>query len=66
MLNIHYKIMSRIGKYLRTRKHIDYVEKQVLELRAKICKQAIECGCADVFDRKMFLKYNAYLKELNE
>ena len=48
------------------RKHIDYVEKQVLELRAKICKQAIECGCADVFDRKMFLKYNAYLKELNE
>ena len=59
-------MMSRVVKYLRLRLHISYVEQRVVELRAKICSQAIEYGCADTYDRKMFLKYNNYLKKLVE
>jgi len=49
---------------MRLKKHILYVEKRVLELRGEICKQAILYGNVDQDVRQLFLKYNAYLRSL--
>jgi len=49
---------------MRTKKHILYVEKRVLELRGEICKQAILYGNVDQDVRQRFLKYNLYLRRL--
>tara|TARA_Y100000589_G_scaffold327052_1_gene368124 strand:+ start:7016 stop:7210 length:195 start_codon:yes stop_codon:yes gene_type:complete len=50
--------------YLRYKKHKQYVEERVVELRSKITMEAIETGCADKQSRRLFLKYNEYLKNL--
>lgn len=56
--------MSRIGAYLRKRRHQDYVEKRVLELGNKIYHDACLHGTVDVKTRHLFLKYNERLKNL--
>ncbi len=48
---------------LRRRKHRAYLEKSVLEMRSKICKQACLIGKVDMVDRALFLKYNNRLRE---
>tara|TARA_B100000963_G_scaffold85829_1_gene73460 strand:- start:13217 stop:13414 length:198 start_codon:yes stop_codon:yes gene_type:complete len=52
--------------YLRYKKHKQYVEERVVELRSKITMEAIETGCADKQSRRLFLKYNEYLKNLSK
>jgi len=51
-------------KYLRNKKHYNYVEKSVLELRNDICRQATLYGTVDDRKRKLYLKYNNYLIKL--
>jgi hypothetical protein len=58
--------MKKIGGYIRKLKHKRYVEKIVTEMRGKVCSQAIMYGSSDVVTRNLYLKYNAYLKKLNE
>ena len=53
-----------LKEYLRYKKHIKYIEERVEELRSKIVMEAIETGCADKQSRRLFLKYNNYLKSL--
>ena len=53
-----------LKEYLRYKKHIAYVEKQTLELRNSICRQAVLYGNVDKITRTLFLKYNEYLKQL--
>ena len=51
-------------KCLRYRKHVYYVEARVVELRNDICRQAILYGNVHDITRKLYLKYNDYLKLL--
>jgi len=60
------KRLHILKEYLRYKKHISYVETRVVDLRRKIAKEAIETGCADKQTRRLFLKYNEYLKNLNK
>ncbi len=53
-------------KYLRKRKHRSYLEKSVIEMRRKICKQACLTGEVDMLTRNLFLKYNNRLKEWDD
>ena len=53
-----------LKEYLRYKRHIAYVEKQTLELRNSICRQAVLYGNVDKITRTLFLKYNEYLKQL--
>ena len=48
------------------KKHILYVEKRVLDLRGEICRQAILYGNVDQDVRQLFLKYNTYLRDLED
>ena len=57
--------MSKIGKYIRTKKHTSYVEKYVVELRNQLISQVCLHGAVDVNTRRLYLKYNNRLKELN-
>ena len=57
--------MSKLGKYLRMKKHRLYLEKSVIEMRSKICRQACLTGTVDMNDRHLFLKYNNRLKEFD-
>ena len=45
-------------KYLKYKKHYNYVEKRVVELRNKICNDAAMHGTIGVTTRKLYLKYN--------
>lgn len=56
--------MKNFILYLRKKRHKQYVEERVLDLRRKITMEAIESGCADKQSRRLFLKYNEYLKTL--
>ena len=56
--------INNLSKHLRLRKHKSYVESRVLEIRSMITIQAIENGCVDKELRKLFIKYNEYLKTL--
>lgn len=56
--------MGKLSQYLRQKRHKLYVEERVLELRSKITIEAIATGCADKQTRRLFLKYNEYLKSL--
>lgn len=56
--------MSKIGKYIRKKRHKDYIEKRVVELGNKIYEEACLYGTVDSYTRKMFLKYNNRLKSL--
>lgn len=58
--------MSKLGKYFRKKRHRDYLEASVTELRGKICKQACLIGDVDMTTRHLFLKFNRKLKEWDE
>jgi len=58
--------MTKLKKYMRLKKHILYVEKRVLDLRGEICRQAILYGNVDQDVRQLFLKYNTYLRDLED
>ena len=55
---------SVLNKYMRLKEHILYVESRVVELRRKICSQAVRYGNVSVKTRKQYLKYNEYLRKL--
>ena len=56
---------DELKRYLRYRKHYNYVEARVVELRAKICFDAVNYGTIGTITRKLYLKYNNYLIKLN-
>ena len=58
--------MSKLGKYFRKKRHRDYLEKSVIEMRSKICKQACLVGEVDMITRNLFLRYNRKLREWDE
>ena len=60
------KYKDDLKKYLKYRKHYNYIETRVVELRAKICYDAINYGTIGTNTRKLYLKYNNYLIKLNE
>ena len=55
---------DELKKYLRYKKHYDYVESRVVELRNKICQDAILYGTIGTTTRRLYLKYNKYLINL--
>ena len=57
--------MTKLGRYLRRKRHRAYLEASVIEMRSKICKQACLTGTVDLNDRHLFLKYNNRLKEFD-
>tara|TARA_R100000734_G_C3215964_1_gene29296 strand:- start:189 stop:380 length:192 start_codon:yes stop_codon:yes gene_type:complete len=57
---------NKLGAYIRRRKHTQYVESFVTQLRGKIASQAIMYGNVDKRTRDLFLKYNSYLIELRK
>ena len=58
--------MRRLGRYIRKMRHKKYVEEMVTMMRGRVCKQAILYGVVDKRTRELYLKYNAYLMELNK
>jgi len=56
--------MEEIRKYIKYREHVKYIEARVTELRNSICKQACLYGTVDNTKRKLYLKYNKYLRIL--
>ena len=53
-----------LKQYLRYKKHYNYVESRVVELRNKICKDATVYGTIGTRTRDLYLKYNDYLLKL--
>ena len=53
-----------LKEYLKYKRHIAYVEKRVVEVRSKICRQAVLYGTVDNVTRELYLKYNDYLRLL--
>jgi len=53
-----------LKQYLRYKKHYNYVESRVVELRNKICKDATVYGTIGTRTRDLYLKYNNYLLKL--
>lgn len=53
-----------LKQYLRYKKHYNYVESRVVELRNKICKDATVYGTIGTRTRELYLKYNNYLIKL--
>ena len=51
-------------KYLKYRKHMQYVENACMHLRNSICRQACKYGNVDIVTRTNYLKYNKYLLKL--
>lgn len=58
--------MRKLGRYIRKMRHKKYVEEMVTMMRGRVCKQAILYGVVDKRTRELYLKYNAYLMELNK
>ena len=56
---------NELIKYLRYKKHYNYVESRVVELRNKICQDATKYGTIGTRTRDLYLKYNNYLIKLN-
>ncbi len=56
--------MEEIRKYIKYREHVRYVELRCNELRNKICRQATVYGTVDQTNRKLYIKYNKYLRIL--
>ena len=54
-----------LKQYLRYKKHYNYVESRVVELRNKICQDATRYGTIGTRTRDLYLKYNNYLIKLN-
>lgn len=59
-------VVNRLGEYFRKKRHRDYLEKSVIEMRSKICKQACLTGEVDMITRNLFLRYNRKLREWDE
>lgn len=57
--------MRKLGGYIRKLRHKRYVEEMVTVMRDRVCKQAVLYGSSDANTRKLYLKYNEYLKKLN-
>ena len=57
--------MRKLGRYIRKLRHKRYVEDVVTTMRGRVCKQAILYGVVDKRTRKLYLKFNEYLKKLN-
>jgi hypothetical protein len=57
--------MSALGKYFRKHQHRKYVEEMVTVMRGRVCKQAVLYGVVDKNTRRLYLKYNEYLKRLD-
>ena len=57
--------MRKIGGYIRKLRHKKYVETMVTTMRGRVCSQAMKFGNVDKTTRALFLKYNEYLKKLN-
>lgn len=57
--------MRKLGGYIRKLRHKRYVEDMVTMMRGRVCKQAVLYGNVDKTTRALFLKYNEYLKKLN-
>ena len=55
---------NELIKYLRYKKHYNYVESRVVELRNKICQDATKYGTIGTRTRDLYLKYNDYLLKL--
>ena len=55
---------DELKQYLRYKKHYNYVESRVVELRNKICQDAILYGTIGTITRRLYLKYNNYLIKL--
>jgi len=53
-----------LKRYLKYRKHYNYVESRVVELRNKICRDATLYGTIGTTTRRLYLKYNNYLIKL--
>ena len=53
-----------LKRYLKYRKHYNYVESRVVQLRAKICNDATKYGTIGTITRQLYLKYNNYLIKL--
>ena len=51
-------------KYLKYRKHVQYVENACMHLRNSICRQACKYGNFNNVTRTNYLKYNKYLLKL--
>ena len=58
--------MSKLGKYFRKKRHRDYLEKSVIEMRSKICKQACLTGEVDMLTRHLLIKFNNRLRKWDE
>ena len=58
--------MRKLGRYIRKLRHKKYVEVMVTTMRRRVCKQAILYGNVDKRTHELYLKYNAYLMELNK
>ncbi len=56
--------MEEIRKYIKYREHVKYVELRCNELRNNICRQATVYGTVDQTNRKLYIKYNQYLRIL--
>ena len=57
--------MRRVGGYIRKLRHKRYVEDMVITMRGRVCKQAILYGVVDKRTRELYLKFNEYLRKLN-
>tara|TARA_Y100001938_G_C7914832_1_gene341432 strand:- start:404 stop:610 length:207 start_codon:yes stop_codon:yes gene_type:complete len=55
---------NNLGSFLRRKKHIQYVESYVTQMRSRVCAQACLYGNIDESARDLYLKYNEYLKQL--
>ena len=58
--------LNVLKEYLKWKKHVSYVEKRVVEVRSKICRQAVQYGTVDNTTRDLFVKYNEYLKRISK
>ena len=56
--------MEEMRRYIKYREHVRYVELRCNDLRNKICKQACTHGTVDQVNRKLYMKYNKYLRIL--
>ena len=57
---------NNLGGFLRRKKHIQYVESYVTQMRSRVCAQACLYGNIDEKARDLYLKYNEYLIKLKD
>ena len=57
---------KKLKQWYRLGKHYNYIESRVVQLRNDICRDALHHGTINTIKRDLVLKYNKYLKELDE